>query len=275
MASQKKVALVTGTNSGIGLDIAIKFASEGYQVYATVRSTTKQADLIKAAEEKKCKANIHVTELDVTNAAQVNSVVDHIQKTEGHIDVLVNNAGFGIMGPAEAATDEDLKTQYETNIFGAWRLIRAVLPSMRERKSGTIINISSVVGVFAFAYTSVYSSSKFALEGLTQALYQEVGPLGLRIVLVEPGYTKSNFNAAQQMVKGNSSAYSEQLKKALEGVAEGIKKAPPSTVVSDACWKAVTDAKPQFRYQCTEYDEKIVAAMLKDSHGLNAPQLPK
>ena len=181
----QKVVLVTGTSSGFGLLIAARLASRGHFVYATMRDVKKQAPLLD--ETTKRGGQVRVRELDVTKPAIIAEVIKEIIDHRGHIDVVVNNAGFGLGGFFEDSTEEEIRGQMEVNFFGAQNVCRQVLPLMRERKKGLIINISSVAGQSATPSLGAYSASKWALEGFSESLYHEVAPFGIKVVIVEPG----------------------------------------------------------------------------------------
>ncbi len=182
------VALITGTNSGIGQLSALELARRGHRVFASMRNL-KNASYILAKAEKE-NLSVETVELDVTDAGSVSAAVAHITKHAARLDVIVNNAGFGSFGPIEDYSDEDLKQVFETNFFGAIRVTRAALPTMRAQRSGTIIMVSSISGLRTFPFLSVYSASKFALEAASNGLRHELRALGIRVVLIEPG----NFN---------------------------------------------------------------------------------
>jgi len=270
MAS-KKVVIVTGASSGIGLWAAVKFAQEGWITYATLRNLAKQDELKKVIDEKHLKEKLHVIELDATKDETVKKAIAHVIQKEGHIDAVVNNAGAGFFGAIESFSDEDLQKQYDVNLFGVVRVIRAVLPHLRERKSGRIVNISSIIGTVSFPFNAVYCSTKFALEGLSVGLHDEVAPFGVKVILVEPGFTKTNFGAAitHSSLKIGGDPYKPGAEAVLASIAEGLKNAPEAHVVADVIYKAATEEKPQFRYQCTPGDAALVASVLHEPTGLN------
>jgi NAD(P)-dependent dehydrogenase (short-subunit alcohol dehydrogenase family) len=182
---EKKVILITGTNSGFGWLAAKSCAALGHKVYATMRDTKgRNADNAKALVEQK---NIEVLDLELTSEKSVNEAVATIIKKEGRVDVVVNNAGLYAVGIAETFTADDLHKVMDVDVIGAWRIIRAVLPQMRSQGEGLIINISSVAGRFSFPFQMVYNSAKFAIEGLTEGLHYEVRPLGIDVVVIQPG----------------------------------------------------------------------------------------
>jgi len=180
-----KVILITGTNSGFGWLAANSCAALGHKVYATMRDTNgRNADKAQALAQQ---ANIEVLDVDVTNGKSVTDAVTAIIKNEGGIDVVVNNAGIYVTGIAETFTEGDLDKVMNVDVLGPWRLIRAALPHMRKQGEGLIINISSVAGRFSFPFQTVYNSAKFAVEGLTEGLHYEVRPLGVDVVMIQPG----------------------------------------------------------------------------------------
>jgi NAD(P)-dependent dehydrogenase (short-subunit alcohol dehydrogenase family) len=182
---EKKVILITGTSSGFGWLAANSCAALGHKVYATMRDTKgRNADKAKALAQQ---ANIEVLDVEVTSGKSVTDAVERIIKKEGRIDVVVNNAGIYAVGIAETFTEEDLDIVMDVNVKGYWRVIRAVLPQMRKQGEGLIINTSSVGGRFSFPFQMVYNVSKFAIEGLTEGIHYEVRPLGVDVVMVQPG----------------------------------------------------------------------------------------
>ncbi|NJJ40893.1 oxidoreductase [Paenibacillus apii] len=183
-----KVWFITGASRGFGLEIVKAVLEDGDKVVATVRSNAGElADLLEQY------SNLFVTKLDVTNEAQAKVAADQAVNRFGRIDVLVNNAGFGLLSAVEEATGEEVKRVFETNVFGTLNVTRAILPVMRAQQSGHVINISSVGGLSGFYGWGVYGSTKFAVEGLTEAMAQELAPLGIHASVVEPGFFRTNF----------------------------------------------------------------------------------
>jgi len=194
-----KTVLITGASSGIGHETAEAFLADEWQVWATARD---ENDLDGLAEVG-CKT----AELDVTNARECERVVETVVGAEGHIDCLVNNAGYGQYGPLEDVTTAQLHDQFDVNVYGPHRLIREVLPHMRDREEGTIVNVSSVIGRIATPGAGAYAGSKFALEAMSDALRAEVDGFGVDVVLVEPGPVETNFTdrAGEAMNGGDRS----------------------------------------------------------------------
>jgi len=178
-------ALVTGTNTGIGFATAITLARAGHVVFAGMRNLERGAELQEVAAKERLP--ITLSQLDVDSDASVETAIGKILNETGHIDALVNNAGIGGGGPIEEAPLDFFRQVMETNFFGALRCIKAVLPSMREKRSGCIVNVTSLSGRFGWSPQGAYASSKWALEGLSECLAQEVRPFGIRVGIVEPG----------------------------------------------------------------------------------------
>ena len=181
----QKTVLITGCSSGIGRATAHAFNDEGWTTYATARNP---ADIETLGE-----AGCEIATLDVTDQGDIDRVVDRILDEEGALDALVNNAGYGQFGPIEDVTTETVHEQFDVNVYGPHRLIRAVLPGMRRERDGTILNVSSVAGRVSFPGGGVYSGSKFALEAMSDALRNEVRDYDIDVVVVEPGPVKTNF----------------------------------------------------------------------------------
>ena len=207
----QKVAVVTGSSTGIGFETCLLFARNGILTYATMRDLMK-ADLIKTIAEKE-KLPLKVIQMDVDKDDSV--VMAFKEICEDHergmgIDILVNNAGFGLFGSLEDQSIEHIKKQFETNLFGAIRAIQRVLPVMRNQRSGIIVNISSIAGQIGFPAESVYVGTKFALEGLSESFAYEVEPYGISVVLIEPGVINSNF-VENIMIPDNTQPISSRL----------------------------------------------------------------
>ena len=179
------IILITGCSSGFGLLTAVALAAKGNIVYATMRDTSRQNDLLTAATKHGC--HVIVRPLDVTKPNEIKNVVDEIVTTHRRIDVLINNAGYGLGGFFEDLTEEEIRAQMETNFFGVQAVTRAVIPIMRHYKQGKIINISSIAGLCGTPSLGAYNASKWALEGFSESLYHELSLFGIKVVLVEPG----------------------------------------------------------------------------------------
>jgi NAD(P)-dependent dehydrogenase (short-subunit alcohol dehydrogenase family) len=187
-----KVAIVTGSSSGIGFETSIMLARNGFYTYATMRNLEKSKAIIDLKEKEKLP--LEILQLDIIDELSVKETIHKIINDQEKIDVLVNNAGYALVGPFEELSIEEFKEQFETNVFGAIRLIQGVLPIMRRQREGTIVNMSSVAGRVGFPLTSAYVSSKFALEGLSESISYEIEQFGIKVILVEPGVIRTNFN---------------------------------------------------------------------------------
>jgi short-subunit dehydrogenase len=202
MGNAQQSVLITGATDGLGRAAALLLAEKGYRVFAAGRSAEKRAELDRLAGTKKL--SLETVELDVCDDSSVSRAVQQILQKAGNIDVLINNAGVGLMAVAEELKLDDLRRLYETNIFGLLRVTQAVLPHMRGRKSGRILMLSSVAGILTPPTYGAYSSSKHAVEALSNALRLELYPFNVDVVLIEPGYIMTNF---QQTAKDQAQSY--------------------------------------------------------------------
>jgi NAD(P)-dependent dehydrogenase (short-subunit alcohol dehydrogenase family) len=184
----QKTWFITGASRGFGSDITKAVLASGDRVVATVRNNASEL-----AAQFNNNNNLYVVTMDVTNQEQVNAATQQAIDHFGRIDVLVNNAGYGLLSGVEEATDQEVKRNYEVNVFGTLNVIRAVLPFMRKERSGHVINVSSVGGLGAYAGWGLYGSTKFAIEGITEALAMELAPLGIYATVVAPGFFRTNF----------------------------------------------------------------------------------
>lgn len=239
----KRVVLLTGASSGIGKATAKLLAEQGYNVYATVRRKGHETELEALG--------IKIVELDVSNDSSMEACVKSVLNIEGKIDILVNNAGFGLYGALEDVDIEKARYQMEVNVFGPARMIQLVLPKMRENRFGKIINISSGGGRFSTPYGGWYHSSKFAVEGLSDALRNEVKQFGIDVIIIEPGAIKTEFAgvAMEGMVK---SAKNSAYKGAVERVANAYKAMGKNDsepiVIAKLILKGIESRKPKVRY---------------------------
>src|SRR5229473_5093832 len=200
-SSNQKVAVVTGSSSGIGFETTLTLARSGFLTYATMRNLGK-GETIKSAAAKEG-LPLRVAQLDVTEDRSINDAIHSIISDVGKIDVLVNNAGYGLNGAFEDLAMEEIKAQYETNLFGVIRVTQAVLPIMREQKSGIIVNISSIGGKMAMPLSSPYIGTKFAVEGLSESIAYDLEPFGIKVVIIEPGAIKTNFDTGMVVAQKN------------------------------------------------------------------------
>jgi NAD(P)-dependent dehydrogenase (short-subunit alcohol dehydrogenase family) len=214
------VVVITGCSSGLGPRLALAFARRGDRVYATMRGSDRGQDLTDTAAAEGL--DVRVLELDVTDQGSVQSAIDHVHDAEGRIDVLVNNAGLLHFGSVELLPDELLRSTFDTNVFGAVRTLRAVLPVMRAQRSGVIVNVSSVAGrVPAVPIVWSYMASKQALSAMSDALALELEPFGIRVVSIEPGWFKTGIVAKAGRPSGDNSPY-HMLDAAVVALMEGV-----------------------------------------------------
>ena len=244
----EKVAIVTGSSSGIGFETSLALAREGYFTYATMRDTTKSNKIKEIAQKENLKINI--LELDVDDEKSVKSAIAQILDQKQRIDVLVNNAGWGLWGCVEDVSVDEFKEQFETNFFSIIRLIQEVAPTMRKQSSGTIVNVSSVVGRIGFPASPAYISSKFALEGLSESLRFEFAPFGVDVIIIEPGVIKTNFMKNMKMAKKSEldTVYKDITTKVVSGVKMMAEMGTPPKEVANTIVKAIKDKKPLPRY---------------------------
>ena len=242
----EKVALVTGSSSGIGYETSLALAREGYFTYATMRDLKKEAVIKKIAEEENLP--LKVIELDVDNDDSVQNAVKTIIEEKQRIDVLVNNAGWGIWGTAEDVSIEEFRAQFETNFFSVVRMIQKVAPIMRKQGTGDIVNISSIAGRIGFPVSTAYISSKFAIEGLSESLRYELGPFGVDVIIIEPGVIKTNFFDSMKTAKKADDVYKEITEKVISGVKMMAEMGTPPKEVANVIIKSLKDEKPLPRY---------------------------
>ena len=242
----EKVALVTGSSSGIGYETSLALAREGYFTYATMRDLKKEAVIKKIAEEENLP--LKVIELDVDNDDSVQNAVETIIEEKQRIDVLVNNAGWGIWGTAEDVSIEEFRAQFETNFFSVVRMIQKVAPIMRKQGTGDIVNISSIAGRIGFPVSTAYISSKFAIEGLSESLRYELGPFGVDVIIIEPGVIKTNFFDSMKTAKKADDAYKEITEKVISGVKMMAEMGTPPKEVANVIIKSLKEEKPLPRY---------------------------
>jgi NAD(P)-dependent dehydrogenase (short-subunit alcohol dehydrogenase family) len=196
------VVLITGCSSGFGHGLALKFARNGHRTYAGVRSLKSSGVGVMERTITQEQLPLSVVELDVTDEKNIARIVDKIVAKEGHIDILINNAGYGYLGTIEETPISDIKALYEVNVHGVLRMIKNVVPVMRKQRSGVIINLSSINGIVPFPLFSIYSTSKFAIETLTEGLRFELGHFGIKVAMVEPGSYLTSFSSNRKESPG-------------------------------------------------------------------------
>ena len=254
-----QIAVVTGTSTGIGLATSLHLARKGYRVFAGMRNLAKAGPLQSAADTESLP--IELVELDICDSAGVEAAFAEIQET-GPVDVLVNNAGIGGAAPLELISEADHKQMFETNYFGAVRCIQAVLPAMRERGQGCIVNISSAVGLQATPNQIAYSASKWALECLGEALAHEVYRFGIRVVNIEPGVIMTNIfeNSAEQTIYDKNSPYQPIMRRNGKLYAAGFKRGVPAKRVAETIYEAISTPDYRLRWPVGADAEGFMAA---------------
>lgn len=272
MSKNQKVAVVTGSSTGIGYETSLALANNGYFTYATVRDIQKSKEIERIAHVKNIP--LKIIEMNVDNDNSVKDTIEKITSEYGRIDILVNNAGYGLFGALEDLEMNEIKKQFETNVFGIMRVIKNVLPAMRLQRTGIIVNISSISGLVGIPSQSAYAGTKFAVEGLSESLSYELEPFGIKIVLVEPGVINTEFvqdlvvptdrygidkNRNQINISnfntGNTSFsfYHDTIKKFLSFYYSAMRNAPHPRIVADEIIQAIekvsneTNAMPIIR----------------------------
>jgi len=249
MQSNQKVAVVTGTSSGIGHETSLALARSGFLTYATMRNLNKSENIKSVATKENLP--IHINQLDVTDDISIKNAVQAILSEVGRIDVLVNNAGYALNGAFEDLTMDEIKAQFETNLFGVIRTTQAILPIMRKQEFGIIVNMSSGAGRLGYPGGSVYVSTKFAVEGLSESMAYELEPFGIKVILVEPGVIRTNFANAMVVAKKSqdpNSPYSQIMQKMATSFQHVIDCGSSADVVAKVVLKAVTSENPNLRY---------------------------
>jgi len=252
--AQVRTILISGCSSGLGRDLTRLLLQEGHVVIATARK-------LSSLQEFKKRPNCFTTTLDVTKQSSILGLKRFLGQNDLKVDILVNNAGYGYYGPLEEASDADWKKQFETNVFGLMALTRMILPPMRERGHGRIVNISSLVGLVSFPFLGIYSSSKFALEGITTALRGELREFGVKVVSVNPGpvvtsFAKTSRGDGLDALKKNS-PYRGTYGRALEKMGTGDDHVEEKNLTADKAvitiMNACLDKRPRPRYYITSF----------------------
>ena len=253
------ISVVTGANSGIGRATALHLASQGHTVYGTVRDIGKAAKLQAAAESMGVAVNL--VELDIADDGSVrDGFAEILGATDGVVDVLVNNAGVGGNAVAEECPPSLYLDVMNVNLCGAVRCLQQVLPGMRARRRGAVVNITSVAGRIAAIAQSPYVASKWAFEGLSEGLAQELAPFGIRVAIIEPGVTKSAIFAKNIDAPNQSGAYDAAYRRLFQFYAAGLAHATDPMEVAALIHHAVTTDEPQLRYAVSWAGPEIVAA---------------
>ena len=236
--SNQKVVLVTGASSGNGQGTARLLSQRGYKVFGTSRNPSKATKI----------PSVELLALDVCDDSSVMACVKAVSDQAGHLDVLVNNAGYELAGALEELSLDEAKAQFETNFFGTVRMVKAVLPLMRQQERGQIINISSLAGLSSVPFMGIYSASKFALEGFTEALRSEVKPFNIHVSLVEAGFLKTPMMNHRQVAAQQIGEYDPWRQRAFNVFREYEEKGPGSELVAETVLKIITSNTPRLRY---------------------------
>jgi NAD(P)-dependent dehydrogenase (short-subunit alcohol dehydrogenase family) len=263
-----RVAVVTGTSSGIGFETVLTLARNGFYTYATMRNLKKSTNIKEIANKEALP--LKVIELDVDDDLSAKNAIQEITSEKQRIDILVNNAGYGLIGPIEdISIEEDIKPQFETNLYGVVRVTQQVLPIMRRQKSGRIINVSSIGGIVGYPFSAAYCSTKFALEGLSESLSYEVDQFGIKVILIEPALVISDFhnNVKMAVKKGDNnpddSSYTQMMQKLFAEYKQVQEQYQiPAEEVAKAILNAVTLDNPDQRYLVGKYSEMMKEAKM-------------
>lgn len=251
----RKTALVTGASSGMGKAIAARLLDDGYRVFVAARGVDRMADLVARGAI--------ALRMDIANDADIVAAARVIEETTGGVDVLVNNAGFGLYGPVEEVSIEEARYQFEVNVFGAARLTQLLLPAMRARGSGTIVNVTSMGGKVYTVLGAWYHATKHALEGWSDSLRLELEPHGIRVVVIEPGLIETGFGDAASRGILERSGHGPYARLA-EGVARsmdasyGRGRGTDPAVIADVVAKAIRSKRPRTRYAAGKYAAMMI-----------------
>lgn len=259
LSTGAKIVLVTGASSGIGRAVACHLSRKGHRVYGTSRNAgpgfTREAPGLPVMRA-----------MDVSDDRSVSAGIAEIYKEEGRIDVVINNAGFGLAGAVEETAVDEARAQFETTLFGTLRVCRAVLPGMRQSGTGCIINISSLAGLIAIPFQGFYSAAKFALEGMTEALRMEVRPFGIRVVLIEPGDLKTSFTANRRVTREAArpdSPYRDSFLRSVGVMEKDEQAGPPPEGLAPLVEKIILSGNPRLRYTFAPLTQKSALILKK------------
>lgn len=260
VANMEKTVLITGCSSGIGRETAKLFQSRNWRVAATMRSPEAETELGRIAD-------IAVFRLDVTDQESIRTAIAGTLERFGRIDVVVNNAGYGVVGPFEAASDEDIRRQFETNVFGVMNVCREILPVFRSQRNGTIINVASVGGRMTFPLYSVYHATKWAVEGFSESLQFELEPFGIRVKIIEPGPIKTDFytRSASVVTKDDVEEYRYFTARVLPNLKRAGETAPDGKIVAERIYEAAADGRRRLRYPVNTKGLLLLRRILPDA----------
>jgi short-subunit dehydrogenase len=264
MSKASQIALVTGSSTGIGFETSLALARNGFHTYATMRNLDKSGKIMEIASNENLP--LDVLHLDVTDDKSIKEAIGQVYDKNKRIDVLINNAGYALAGPLEETSTEEIKTQFETNFFGAIKTMQSVIPIMRNQKNGKIVNITSMGGRIAIPLDPIYHGTKFALEGLSECIRYELGSFNIKIILIEPGAVGSNFWNNIKMANKSENSLSPY-QNVIDTVSETFSKMSENVIspseVAAIIIKAVTTNTPEFRYVVGE-DAKMIMEKSKN-----------
>jgi short-subunit dehydrogenase len=246
-----KIIFITGVSSGFGKSMSEYLSKKGYSVYGTVRMIEEGS------------REYNVLKADVTDKESVDNAVEAVLNNEGRIDVLINNAGMGISGPVEFSSDENIKLQMDTNFMGTVNVIQSVLPVMRKQGAGTIINFSSIGGIMGLPYQGFYSASKFAVEGLSEALRMELKPFNIKVVVVRPGDFSTGFTSKRKIETGLNAngTYESQLRKTMEIIENDERGGMNPDYLASKIYRIIQCRNPQSHYTIASLEQKFAIVL--------------
>lgn len=254
MASKQKVILVTGASSGIGLAVAAVLSSKGHRVFGTSRSAVSGS----------VNDGFEMIAMDVTNEKSVIDAVEFIKRKAGKLDVVVNNAGLGFVGPIELASDAEAKEIFETNVFGVLNVCRHTIPLLRESGGGHIINITSIAAQMGLPFRGIYSSSKFAVEGFTESLSQEVRQFGIKVCLIEPGDFRTNINRNRRVAAiTDSSIYVYQQENVLKKISAEVSAAKTPEAIGHKIASIIQQENPRLRFRVANIMQRFTITLMR------------
>ena len=256
----EKVVLITGASTGIGNETAKLFQSKNWKVAATMRSPEKAVDLQNIVD-------VECIRLDVTDPESIKSAIAETIEKFGRIDAVVNNAGFAVVGPFEAATDDQIEQIFQTNVFGVMQVCREILPVFRDQRRGTIVNVASMGGRITFPLYSIYHATKWAVEGFSEALQYEVREFNIKIKIIEPGPIKTDFytRSMSHSKKEGLSAYDNFVARALPNLQKAGETAPDGRIVAQTIYDAVSDDSWKMRFPVNSRAILAARRLLPDS----------
>ena len=260
MGVMEKVILITGASTGMGFETARLFQTKNWKVAATMREPEK-------AKELRQIVDIECFRLDVTDVDSIRDAIKETLDRFGRIDAIVNNAGYGLVGPFEACSEEQIEKQFQTNLFGVMNVCREILPYFREHKRGIIVNVASMGGRITFPLYSLYHASKWGVEGFSESLQYEVRPFNIKVKIIEPGPIKTDFydRSMDIVTSEDLSAYDEFVRKALPNMNRAGENAPGGSLVAEVIYNAVADGSWKMRYTANSRMILLLRKLLPDA----------